>query len=81
MSHMKELFTHLNRRLKLLLIISLFCSSLKGDGTDCNGHGTHCAGLAGGATYGSANGATLHNGRVLNCFGSGVWSDLISGNG
>ncbi|XP_072043203.1 aqualysin-1-like [Amphiura filiformis] len=46
-------------------------------GNDCNGHGTHCTGTAGGATFGVARGATLWSARVLNCFGSGIWDDLI----
>merc|ERR1719277_2215924 len=37
--------------------------------TDTNGHGTHCAGTAGGKVYGVAKKATLHAMRV--CCGSG----------
>ena len=48
-------------------------------GDDCNGHGTHCTGTAGGATFGIARGANLYSARVLNCFGSGIWDDLIEG--
>jgi serine protease len=51
-----------------------------GRGTeDCNGHGTHVAGIAGGATYGVAKGVTLHPVRALDCLGSGQISDLIAG--
>jgi subtilisin family serine protease len=51
-----------------------------GNGSDdCRGHGTHVAGLIGGATYGAAKGATLHSVRVLDCEGSGYVSDLIAG--
>ena len=46
---------------------------------DCDGHGTHCAGSAAGATFGSAPGATLHGVRVLDCFGSGSYADIIAG--
>ncbi|MEW5926603.1 MAG: S8 family peptidase [Gemmatimonadota bacterium] len=50
-----------------------------GSGSDCNGHGTHVAGTAGGATYGVAKGATLVAVRVLDCAGSGTWSGVIAG--
>lgn len=40
---------------------------------DCNGLGTHLAGLAGGATYGVAKGATLVSVRVFSCSGSGAY--------
>jgi subtilisin family serine protease len=48
-------------------------------GQDCNGHGTHVAGTAGGATYGVAKGVNLISVRVLNCSGSGTWSGVIAG--
>lgn len=47
--------------------------------TDCNGHGTHVAGTTGGTTYGVAKGVTVHPVRVLNCAGSGSFSQVISG--
>lgn len=51
-----------------------------GQGTnDCDGHGTHVAGTIGGATYGVAKAVTLYAVRVLDCFGSGSWSDVIEG--
>jgi subtilisin family serine protease len=50
-----------------------------GDGSDCNGHGTHVAGTVGGATYGVAKGVKLVAVRVLNCSGSGTWSGVIAG--
>lgn len=46
---------------------------------DCNGHGTHVAGLAGGKLYGAAKGATLTAVRVLDCSGSGSASAVIAG--
>lgn len=41
---------------------------------DNDGHGTHCAGTAGGATYGVASEATLHAMKVLGDSGGGEWS-------
>ncbi|CRK56674.1 Alkaline serine exoprotease A precursor [Alloactinosynnema sp. L-07] len=49
------------------------------DGTDCHGHGTHVAGIAGARTWGVAKGVTLHAVRVLPCTGSGPKSDVIEG--
>jgi len=51
-----------------------------GRGTaDCNGHGTHVAGTVGGTTYGVAKGVTLHPVRVLECNGTGTWSQVVAG--
>lgn len=51
-----------------------------GRGTgDCNGHGTHVAGTAGGKTYGVAKTATLVPVRALACDGSGYTSHVIAG--
>lgn len=51
-----------------------------GNGTnDCNGHGTHVAGTIGGTTWGVAKGVSLVPVRVLDCAGSGSWSDVIAG--
>lgn len=50
-----------------------------GDGSDCNGHGTHVAGTVGGSVYGVAKGVTLKAVRVLNCSGSGTTSGVIAG--
>ncbi|MFD4669911.1 S8 family serine peptidase [Lentzea sp. NPDC058450] len=47
--------------------------------TDCNGHGTHVAGTIGGATHGVAKQVRLVAVKVLNCFGSGSTSGVISG--
>jgi hypothetical protein len=46
---------------------------------DCNGHGTHVAGTAGGGTVGVAQQAIIVPVRVLNCDGSGYGSDLLAG--
>ncbi|HYW08363.1 MAG TPA: S8 family peptidase [Longimicrobium sp.] len=53
--------------------------ALGGNGTDCNGHGTHVAGTIGSATYGVAKGAMLRGVRVLNCQGSGSSSGVLAG--
>ena len=50
-----------------------------GDGTDCNGHGTHVAGTIGGSTYGVAKGSALRGVKVLGCNGSGSTSGIIAG--
>ncbi len=49
------------------------------NGNDCNGHGTHVAGTIGSTTYGVAKKVHLHAVRVLDCSGSGSWSQVISG--
>ena len=51
----------------------------EGSGIDCNGHGSHVAGTIGGQTYGVAKGVRLFGVRVLNCQGTGTWSDVIDG--
>jgi subtilisin family serine protease len=40
--------------------------------TDCNGHGTHVASLAGGATYGTSKQVPLYALKVLDCSGGGT---------
>ncbi|XP_077985236.1 aqualysin-1-like [Glandiceps talaboti] len=50
-----------------------------GNGNDCNGHGTHVAGTAGGNNVGQSAGSEVFSVRVLNCFGGGSISDVISG--
>jgi subtilisin family serine protease len=49
------------------------------NGTDCQGHGTHVAGIIGGNTYGVAKNVNLFAVRVLNCSGSGTTSSVIAG--
>ena len=48
-------------------------------GVDCNGHGSHVAGIIGGRTFGVAKNVHLFSVRVLNCQGTGAWSDVING--
>lgn len=50
-----------------------------GNGTDCNGHGTHVAGTVGGTVYGVAKGVSLKAVRVLDCAGSGTTAGVIAG--
>ena len=53
-----------------------------GDGIgteDCDGHGTHTASTAAGTTYGVAKEMSLVPVRVLNCFGSGSFAQVIAG--
>jgi subtilisin family serine protease len=46
---------------------------------DCNGHGTHVAGTAGGSTVGAARGVSLVSVRVFGCSGVGTASDVLAG--
>ena len=46
---------------------------------DCNGHGTHVAGIVGGVRFGVAKLVTLYSVRVLGCDGYGLISDVIAG--
>ncbi|GFR51838.1 hypothetical protein Agub_g14303, partial [Astrephomene gubernaculifera] len=56
-------------------------SMLGGSYQDDNGHGTHVAGTALGATYGVARAAILHPVKVMDSQGSGSYSDIIAGLG
>jgi len=49
------------------------------NGNDCLGHGTHVASTIGGNTYGVAKSVRLHGVRVLNCNGTGGFSQVIAG--
>jgi subtilisin family serine protease len=50
-----------------------------GAAEDCNGHGTHVAGIIGGTRYGVAKKAQLIAVRVLDCDGSGPVSRVLKG--
>lgn len=51
-----------------------------GNGTeDCSGHGTHVAGIIGGAYFGVAKNVLLTPVRVLDCHGKGSTTDFING--
>jgi subtilisin family serine protease len=56
-------------------------ANFTGDGinTDCQGHGTHVAGIIGGSTYGVAKRVHLVAVKVLGCSGSGPVSNVIAG--
>jgi serine protease len=61
-------------------VVPAFSSITDGYGPDgCNWHGTHVAGIVGGATVGVAKAATLYSVRVLDCNGSGTNSEVIAG--
>jgi subtilisin family serine protease len=49
------------------------------DQTDCNGHGTHVAGVAAGTFFGVAKKSTIIPVRVLGCDGTGTTTTLLSG--
>jgi subtilisin family serine protease len=53
--------------------------ALGGTGLDCNGHGTHIAGIAGSTTYGVAKEVQLRAVRVLDCNGTGTFANIIAG--
>jgi serine protease len=60
--------------------VNAFSTVNDGLGTeDCHGHGTHVAGIAGGATFGVAKGVTLHPVRTIGCDGTGAVSDVVAG--
>ncbi|HVS30061.1 MAG TPA: S8 family peptidase [Thermoanaerobaculia bacterium] len=56
-----------------------FSAFADGSSTDCNGHGTHVAGIVAGSTYGVAKSAALVPVRVLDCDGSGSIETLLAG--
>jgi subtilisin family serine protease len=70
------LTTHYEFRGRALPIYDVFEG---GNGIDCNGHGSHVAGIIGGQTFGVAKNVRLLSVRVLNCLGTGSWSDVIDG--
>jgi aqualysin 1 len=58
---------------------AIFDFERENNGVDCYGHGTHVAGIIGGQTFGVAKHVRLFGVRVLNCQGTGAWSDVIDG--
>jgi subtilisin family serine protease len=48
------------------------------NGVDCDGHGTHVAGIIGGKTYGVAKNVKIVAVRALSCTGTGTASRLIA---
>ncbi|GAQ88137.1 Subtilisin-related protease with thrombospondin repeats [Klebsormidium nitens] len=51
-----------------------------GQGTgDCNGHGTHCAGIVAGRVSGLAKNAYIHSVRAMGCDGNGGYGNIIAG--
>ncbi|GAA4891909.1 peptidase inhibitor I9 [Stackebrandtia albiflava] len=54
-------------------------NTIDANDTDCNGHGTHVAGTAGGAAHGVAKAAKLIAVKVLNCAGSGTIASVVAG--
>jgi subtilisin family serine protease len=50
-----------------------------GPASDCNGHGTHVAGIVGGSHHGVAKQAHLVSVRVLDCDGGGPVSRVLKG--
>jgi len=47
--------------------------------TECNGHGTHVAGIVGSSTYGIAKNVRIVSVKVFPCWGAASVSDVISG--
>ncbi|KJZ76395.1 Cuticle-degrading protease [Hirsutella minnesotensis 3608] len=58
---------------------SMLKSFIDGEETDGNGHGTHCAGTIGSATYGVAKKTSIYGVKVLTDAGSGALSGVIAG--
>jgi subtilisin family serine protease len=48
-------------------------------GKDCNGHGTHVAGILGGKNFGVAKNVNIVSVRVLDCNASGSVSNVVAG--
>ncbi|MBW8482073.1 S8 family peptidase [Actinomadura parmotrematis] len=58
--------------------VAWVASEFNGNGADCNGHGTHVAGILGSKTYGVAKGVKIRALRVLDCKGEGYMSSIVS---
>lgn len=58
-------------------IIKDYTNELDEDIEDGNGHGTHCAGTAGGTVYGVAKGSNLLGIKVLDSSGDGSISNVV----
>ena len=56
---------------------SAYVSSVADSPYDCQGHGTHVAGIALSTTYGVAKNATIHSVRILDCEGQGTGAGLL----
>ncbi|KAK6537210.1 hypothetical protein TWF694_011407 [Orbilia ellipsospora] len=54
-------------------------NTIDSDNSDGNGHGTHCAGIVGGSTYGVAKQAKIVAVKVLDADGSGTWTSVLNG--
>ncbi len=54
-------------------------NTVDSDNSDCNGHGTHVAGIAGGTEYGVAKLVRLVGVKVLACSGSGSTASVLAG--
>jgi len=54
-------------------------TSAVGVPVDCNGHGTHVAGIVAGTSFGVAPCATLHPVRVFDCTGAGSSATVLAG--
>jgi len=49
------------------------------ENTDNNGHGTHCAGTAGGTSVGFAKNTMIYSNQVLSRTGSGSYANVVTG--
>ncbi|MFI7133628.1 S8 family serine peptidase [Nonomuraea sp. NPDC050153] len=54
-------------------------NTIDDDNDDCNGHGTHVAGIAAGRRSGVAKRATLVDVKVLGCNGGGTTTSVVKG--
>jgi subtilisin family serine protease len=69
--------THVEFTRRVQAGFTAFADSFKT--SDCNGHGTHVAGIVGGATFGVAKAVLLVPVRVLDCSGNGYASTVAAG--